>query len=92
MITKKDIMEISSLSKLYLSENEINTAINDISSMVKFVSQVNSVDASFEPLESINEVTNSFRDDKIVNSFPREEVLENAQGGKEGFFCVEKAR
>ena len=92
MITKKDILEISSLSKLYLSEDEIKTAISDISSMVKFVGQVNSVDTSLEFPRSINEVTNSFREDKIISSFSREEILENAQGGKEGFFFIEKAR
>ena len=93
MITKKDVINISNLSKLYLDDSEIETSMKDMSSMVEFVSQINSVEVPSEFCQNeINDLSNAFHVDEVVESFPREEILKNAHGGKDGFFYVEKSK
>lgn len=93
MITKKDVIDISNLSKLYLDDAQVETSIKDMSSMVDFVSQINSVEIPSEFSQNeINELSNAFHADEVEKSFPREEILENANGGKDGFFYLEKSK
>ena len=40
--------------------------------------------------DNINNLQNAFREDEVVPSYPRDEILKNVDGGEDGFFPVRK--
>ncbi len=92
MVTKEEVLNIAKLSKLYLTSEELEDAFNEMKGIVKFVNQVNEMQNPDEEINHANELFNAFREDEIVPSFPREKILENVEGGKEGFFYLEKSQ
>ena len=77
MITREEMENIANLSKLYLSEDDFEKMSKEMDGIINFVNQVNTLSDQYD-LE------------KIVDSFPRNEILKNVDGGKDGFFYVKK--
>lgn len=92
MVTKEDVMSIAKLSKLYLSEKELEEGVKEMNSIVSFAAKINDANYNYEPKTQIQDVFNAFRSDEIKESFPREEILKNVDGGKDGFFYIEKSK
>lgn len=92
MIKKEEVLNIANLSKLYLTKEELEDASNEMKGIIKFVNQINEFQELNEESNYSNELSNAFREDEIVPSFPREKILENVNGGKEGFFYLEKSQ
>lgn len=92
MITKEEVKNIASLSKLYLTDQELDEAVKEIGSMVKFINQIKIMDYVFETETKVKNLPNAFRKDEIVESFPRDEILSNVNGGKNGFFHIKRTK
>ncbi len=92
MVTKEDVMSIAKLSKLYLSEKELEEGVREMNSIVSFAAKINDANYNYESKTQIQDVFNAFRNDEIKESFPREEILKNVDGGKDGFFYIEKSK
>ena len=92
MVTEEEVKNIASLSKLYLTEQELDEAVKEIGSMVKFVNQIKMMDYAFETETKVKNIPNAFRSDEVKESFPREEILSNVNGGKDGFFHIERTK
>lgn len=88
MISKNDVLNVAKLSKLYIDESELEGLINDMDNIVNFANEVSSFDLKSDNIESIEEKNNNLRKDEVVESFDRDLILKNAEGGKNGFFCV----
>ena len=82
---------MANLSKLYLGEEEIENIRKEMDSMINFANEINNLDAKCEKLPEINNISNAFREDEIVESCPQEEILKNVNGGREGFFYIKKS-
>ena len=39
---------------------------------------------------NINGLSNSLRDDEVIESYPQGKILENVDGGKDGYFYIKK--
>ena len=89
MVTKEEILKIAALSKLTVSEEELDTLTKEMESIIAFADTVNAAGAG-EEFDNINNLTNAFREDEVVPSYPREEILRNVQGGEDGYFPVKK--
>ena len=63
-----------------------------MSSIVKFVNQINAIDFAVKTETEADSITNAFREDKVSGSFSREKILSNVNGGKDGFFFLEKSK
>ena len=91
MISREEVLNLANLSKLYLDEEEIENIRKEMDSMINFANEINSLDAKCEKLPEINNISNAFREDEIVESYPQEEILKNVDGGREGFFYLKKS-
>ena len=80
MITKEEIIKIAKLSKLHVSENDLESYSKQISKILDYMSQLNEVDT-----ENINEFSNKLfdnnqdlREDVVEPSLDRDKVLKNS--------------
>lgn len=90
MISREEMLNIANLSKLYLSEEEIESAMKEMDGMIDFVNQINSMDNMCAQTFGISSITNAFHEDEVEASMPQSEILKNADGGKDGFFYIKK--
>ncbi len=90
MISREEMLNLANLSKLYLSEDELEDAIKEMDGMINFANQINEMNLSENEISNITGLSNALREDEIVESYPQSEILKNVDGGKDGFFYVKK--
>jgi aspartyl/glutamyl-tRNA(Asn/Gln) amidotransferase C subunit len=89
-VTKEEILKIANLSKLWVSEEELESLTHDMGEIIEFANTINSVSDSMEEFDNINNLSNVFRPDEVIPSYPREKILQNVNGGEDGYFPVKK--
>ena len=78
-ITKELVQYVAELSRIKLSEQDAENMQNDLGAIVNYMEILNQLDTdSVEPLSHIFNITNVMRDDKVVESYDRAEILKNA--------------
>lgn len=94
MITREEMENIANLSKLYLSEDDFKKMSKEMDGIINFVNQINTLNDQYNLENNSNSNAdinkNVLREDEIVDSFPRNEILKNVDGEKDGFFYVKK--
>ena len=94
MITREEMENIANLSKLYLSEDDFEKMSKEMDGIINLVNQINTLNDQYNLENNSNSNAdinkNVLREDEIVDSFPRNEILKNVDGGKDGFFYVKK--
>ncbi len=90
MIDKQEIMDIALLSKLHIDENEIDSLTEEMMNIIKFADTINEYDGEVEEFDNINNLSNVFRNDEVVESYSQSEILKNVDGGENGYFPVKK--
>lgn len=90
-INRETIEYVSILAKLELSEEEKETAGQDMSRMLDYIDKLNELDTDgTEPMSHIFPITNVFREDVVSNGDDREAMLVNAPECKDSAFKVPK--
>ena len=78
-LSADEVAKVAVLARLRLSPDELAEFTGQLSSIVDFVTQLQSLDTrDVEPLAHGVEVRNVFRDDVRGPSLPRDEALANA--------------
>mgnify|MGYP002511301795 FL=1 len=78
-ITKELVQYVAELSLIKLSEQDAENMQNDLGAIVNYMEILNQLDTdSVEPLSHIFNITNVMREDKVVESYDRAEILKNA--------------
>ena len=90
MVTKDEILSLALLSKLHIEEDEIDNLTQEMMNIIKFADTINEYDGEVEEFDNINNLSNVFREDEVVESFPQSEILKNVDGGENGYFPVKK--
>lgn len=91
IITDKTMDEIEILAKLELSQEEKERSRKEMQQMLDYVDMLNQLDTrNIEPLTHIFPIRNVFREDDVLESTSREELLKNAPKEKDGQFLVPK--
>ncbi len=90
MLSRDEMLNIANLSKLYLSEEELEKASKEMDGIINFVNQIDSLKSCSEEISNINGLSNAFREDEVIAPLSRKEILKNVDGGKDGFFYVKK--
>ena len=90
MISRDEMLNLANLSKLYLSEDEIEDAMKDMDGMIDFANQINEMSLDSYETPNINGLSNALRDDKVMDSYTQNKILENVGGGKDGYFYIKK--
>ena len=90
-ISKEQIKHLAHLSRLELSDSEIDTMHGDMSKILDFVAQVEKLDLDgVEPLTQMSKSVNVMREDEAVNMLTKEEALKNATDANSDYFRVSK--
>lgn len=92
MINKEEVLKIAKLAKLSVEDYEIEELTLDMSRIIDYADAINAavVDGDIE-FDNINNITNAFNDDVVLESFDRDEILKNREGGEKGYFVVKKS-
>lgn len=90
-ISKEEVLKIAKLSKLELSEKELEKYMIDLSNIVDFANQLSSIDVNeVKPTAHILDIQNVFKEDEVKPSCLREEILKNAPSAQGGCVSVPK--
>lgn len=92
MITREEVLKIAKLAKLSVKDDEIESLTNDMTQIIEFADTINTLvkDEEIEDFDDINQTINAFHEDEVIESFNRELILKNAEGGEDGYFLVKK--
>ncbi len=90
MITRKDLTHIGWLSRLELSEMDVEKYSPKLNSVLDYFSELDDVDTEgVEPTYHVLPLSNVFREDEVSaqgGSLTQEEALSNAPKTQDGFF------
>ncbi|MDA8686970.1 Asp-tRNA(Asn)/Glu-tRNA(Gln) amidotransferase subunit GatC [Schleiferiaceae bacterium] len=90
-ISKEQIKHLAHLSRLELSEAEIDAMQGDMSKILDFVAQVEKLDLEgVEPLAQMSKSVNVMRQDEVANMISKEDALKNAPDANSDYFRVSK--
>ena len=85
------VKRIARLARIAVPENELPHLAGELSGILKWVEQLDSVDtAGVEPMTSVVAVTLPMREDAVTDGGMPEKVLANAPDPARGFFTVPK--
>ena len=88
---QKTVANIARLARLRLSPERLDAMPGELSKILAFVEQLNSVDTTgVEPLLSVSQVTLPLRPDVVTDGARQDKVLSNAPEKMQGFFVVPK--
>ena len=92
MVTREDVQSIARLAKLSVPEDELDALTGEMAKIISFADTINAAGVQGEEFDSVSGLSNAFREDEVVPSYPREAILRNVDGGEDGFFYVQKRR
>ncbi|MDD4046337.1 MAG: Asp-tRNA(Asn)/Glu-tRNA(Gln) amidotransferase subunit GatC [Tissierellia bacterium] len=92
MIKKDEVLKIAKLAKLSVDENEIEQLIEDMSKIIEYADSINNVAETVDvEFDNINNIVNAFNEDIVLDSYDRDEILKNREGGENGYFAIRKS-
>ena len=89
MIDKDTVLHVAKLSKLQLTDEEVEIFSKQLGDILNFIEKLNELNTdNVKPFyELINQET-PLRDDKVKEGLTRDEALKNAPQQEDGFFVV----
>ena len=90
MVTREDVLLMARLSKLYIKEEELDALTKDMDNIIAFAETISAAQCEQTNFDNINNLSNVLREDVVVPSYDREEILKNAESQDEGYFLVKR--
>ena len=90
MVTREDVLQMARLSKLYIKEEELDALTKDMDNIIALAETIISAQCEQTNFDNINNLSNVLREDVVVPSYDREEILKNAESQDEGYFLVKR--
>lgn len=88
-ITKEEILYVANLAKLHVAEDEMAELTKKMGDIVSMADSLSEVDTSGVGVTNhATNLTNIFREDIIVPSYPRDDMLANASAKVAGCYFV----
>jgi len=88
-ITIDEVRQVAKLSRLKLSEDELQQLSKQMGSILEYVAILDELNTDdVEPMAQAVEVRNAFRADELAESLPREDALANAPASDGRYFLV----
>lgn len=88
-LSNEDVVHVAKLSRLKLTEDELQHFGEQLSSVLGYVSKLSELDVEgVEPMAHALDVTNVLREDVPVEGMSNEQALMNAPRQADGFFRV----
>lgn len=90
-ISQEQLEAIASLARLNLTDEEKDRMIGEMGAIIEFADQLAELDTTgVEPTAYPIPIKNVFREDRIRESFDREEILKNVPSSEDGYIKVPK--
>ncbi len=95
-LSREDVLKLAKLSRLQLSEAEIYRYQKELSQILEYVEQLDSVDVTgllptYQVTGLTSEDSNSMRDDEILEQVSQDDLLKNVpHKEKDGHIRVER--
>ncbi len=90
-ITKEEVLHVASLARLKFSDEDVKKLETDMADIIGFADHLSELDTEgVVPTAHAIPMQNAFREDEIVPSFDRREILKNAPDFDEEGFIVPK--
>ena len=90
-ITKEEVLHVASLARLKFSDEDVNKLATDMGGIIEFADMLSELDTTdVVPTAHAIPMQNAFREDEVVPSFDRREILKNAPDFDEEGFIVPK--
>lgn len=91
-ITRDDVLKLARLSRIKLRDEEVDKFVDELSAIVEYVEQIDSVDVSgLEPTDQVTGLKNVMRPDKVIDyRESTEELLKNAPAQEKGQIKVKR--
>jgi aspartyl-tRNA(Asn)/glutamyl-tRNA(Gln) amidotransferase subunit C len=91
MISSKQVEYVAHLARLTISDQEKDKFTSQLNDILLYIDKLNELDTrGVEPMSHAIAVTNSFRQDEIMDSIGTEKSLANAPDARGEFFRVPK--
>ena len=90
MITREEIENIATLSKLFIDENQMDSLLEDMQKIIDFADTINNADESDIEFDGLNNIENAFRADEVKDSLLVKDILKNAKDTGNDHFLVRK--
>lgn len=89
MISVKEVEHVAKLARLALADDEKQKFADQMGKLLDYFNQLNEVNTdNVEPMTQAIPIINVMREDKIVQTFTREELMANAPLEEDGYFKV----
>lgn len=89
MLSKEEVIKVSQLARIALTDEEVEKFQKDLSSVLDYVEELKSVDTEgLEIVASVTGLENVQRDDKYVLVDYQNDILNNAPESKDGYYKV----
>ncbi|MBN2325698.1 MAG: Asp-tRNA(Asn)/Glu-tRNA(Gln) amidotransferase subunit GatC [Candidatus Omnitrophica bacterium] len=90
-ITADEVRHIALLSRLELSDDEVELYTGHLAEVLKYVEKLKELDVDdVEPTSHAIPMFNVMREDEVMPSLPQEDALENAPDRADPYFRVPK--
>ncbi|MDP4178121.1 MAG: Asp-tRNA(Asn)/Glu-tRNA(Gln) amidotransferase subunit GatC [Bacillota bacterium] len=90
-VSKKDVEYVAELARLNFSEEEKQTLIGDLNSVLGYIDKLNELDTeNVEIVVNPYYIENKFREDEIEPSLELKYVIKNAPASLEEYYMVPK--
>lgn len=91
-LKREDVLKLAQLARLKLSDDEVARFQDEITNILHYVEQLQSVDLTgIEPTYQVTGLTNVMREDVVKNYGPTpEELLSNAPATDDGHIKVKR--
>ena len=90
-VSKEEVKHIAALSRLNLTEEELEKYTKDLSNIVDYANELAKIDIEgVKPTAHILDIKNVFRKDSVDSSYDREKILQNAPTKAAGCITVPK--
>jgi aspartyl-tRNA(Asn)/glutamyl-tRNA(Gln) amidotransferase subunit C len=88
-----EVERIAKLARIGLSAEESAQMATELSQIVGFVEQLSTVDIEgVAPTDQVTGLIDVWRDDVVVASMPRDELLANVPEQKDGYILVKRVQ
>lgn len=91
-LTRDEVLKLAKLSKLKLSDDEVEKLQTELSEILKYVEILNKVDTrGLEPTYQVSGLKNVYRKDDVIDyGYPTKDLLKNAPAIQDNQFKVKR--
>lgn len=88
-LSKDQVKKVAKLANLPLTEVEEETYSDQLSKILDYIDQLNSVNTNgVEPTYNVTGQSNVMREDEMAESLSQDEALQNSSNSKNGLFVT----